>query len=315
MRPSLSSTRVPPSRLEVERTSAYLRLPGPVSGTEALPARGGSREPRAGRLQPDTPAWGPRCRTAGKAPCHPPFTKSAGEPVIQSRWSEWDAHPPNYGFDYLFPADQADAGRRRGSRGATRAVSRGCQALNGTVAAWRARDSGAGSAMPRARSPATRGTPTYGAPSSASWQPGRPSGRSPWGSGSWPTETVVRQPSVWWACFGWPRPRSWPPCCRRWPIRGRRERVLILVSVLRGVATGAAAVVVGVADRRRSCMRWRCCRPSLPRSTDRRTPPCSRRSATPDTSSPAPMWSAGCWTPPPRWSVRCWQRCCCSSPA
>ena len=93
--------------------------------------------------------------------------------------------------------------------------------------------------------------------------------------------------------------------------RGRRERVLILVSTLRGVATGAAAVVVGRGrPDARSSMRWRCCRPSLPRSTDRRTRRCSRRCATPDTSSPAPTWSVGCWTPRPRWWVRCWQRCC-----
>jgi hypothetical protein len=47
--------------------------------------------------------------------------------------------------------------------------------------------------------------------------------------------------------------------------KGRRERVLILVSALRGVITGAAALVGGVVDRRRSCMRSRCCRPLLRR--------------------------------------------------
>ena len=78
--------------------------------------------------------------------------------------------------------------------------------------------------------------------------------------------------------------------------RGRRERVLILVSVLRGVATGASRGRrrAGRTDRR-SSMRWRCCRPSLPRSTDRRTPHCSRRSATPDTSCQRQCgpWAAG----------------------
>ena len=106
--------------------------------------------------------------------------------------------------------------------------------------------SAAGSARPQARSPATPETPTSGAPSSASSGPGRRSGRSPSGSGSWLTATGVRRRSGWWDCFAWRRPRSWPPWCRRWPTGGRRERVLILVSVLRGVTTGAAAVVVGV---------------------------------------------------------------------
>ena len=69
------------------------------------------------------------------------------------------------------------------------------------------------------------------------------------------------------------------------------------------------------AARRGSSTGWRCCRPSRRRSIAPRTPPCSRRSATPDSSSPAPMWSVGCWTPQRHWLVRCWPRCCWRSPA
>ena len=114
------------------------------------------------------------------------------------------------------------------------------------IAAWLVRDSGPDWPMPRVLSPATRETRTCGAPSSASSGPGRRSGRSRWGSGSSPTATVVRQLSGWWASSGWPRPRSWRRSCRRWPIGAGRERVLILVSVLRGAVTAAVALVVGL---------------------------------------------------------------------
>ena len=96
--------------------------------------------------------------------------------------------------------------------------------------------------------------------------------------------------------------------------RGRRERVLVVVSTVRGVVTGAAAVVAALGGAPvavyalavLSTIAATLFRPAhsalLPRC------------ATPATSSPAPTSYAACSTRPRRWSVRCSRRCCSRSP-
>ena len=83
--------------------------------------------------------------------------------------------------------------------------------------------------------------------------------------------------------------------------RGRRERVLVRVSIVRGVATSAAAVVIGVVGPAQIIYRWRCCLRSRLRFFVLPIRRCSPRCAAPDMSWPAPTWCVACSTRSPRW--------------
>ena len=97
--------------------------------------------------------------------------------------------------------------------------------------------------------------------------------------------------------------------------RGRRERVLILVSVLRGVATGAAAVVVGVGGP--TAIVYALAVLSTIAATLYRPAHSALLPSLCHTGyelASANVVRVACWTPRPRWWVRCWPRCCSSSP-
>ena len=97
------------------------------------------------------------------------------------------------------------------------------------------------------RSRAIGATPTSAARSSASSLPGPPNGPSPWPSESSPTAMAAPLALGLVGLLRMVPSAILAPLLSPIADRGRREKVLILVSVVRGVATAAAAVVVAVA--------------------------------------------------------------------
>ena len=91
--------------------------------------------------------------------------------------------------------------------------------------------------------------------------------------------------------------------------RGRRERVLVVVSTVRGIATGAAGIVVAI-DGPVAIFtfspRYRLSRRLF---TDPHIPHCSRRCAEPGMSWPVRTWYGDSWILLQRLWVRCWQLC------